>query len=104
MNLKLVRKLRWCAVLLPGLLAGVGLAQTPVMDAGDSTSFIATGATGFTLAWPADSLFALYAATNLAQPVVWTRATDDPVLTNGFWTLPLHVASNGQRFFRLLTP
>ena len=65
---------------------------------------IAAGATGLTLAWPADSFFALYAATNLTQPVAWTPLTNAPVLSNGFWTLLISSATNGQRFFRLQTP
>jgi autotransporter-associated beta strand protein len=69
-----------------------------------ATLSIAAGATGLTLAWPAEGFFVVYSATNLASPVVWTRATNEPVLTNGLWTLPLQGATNGQRFYRLQTP
>ena len=57
-----------------------------------------------TLTWPsAASFFTLYTATNLAPPS-WVRATNEPILSNGVWLLPLPAVTNGQRFFRLQAP
>ena len=56
------------------------------------------------LNWPAAAcFFTLYSATNLAPPV-WTRATNEPVLSNGVWLVPLPAATNGSRFYRLQNP
>jgi hypothetical protein len=65
---------------------------------------IAASATGLTLAWPADSFFAPYTATNLTPPVAWTPLTNAPSLLSNEWRVTLPVATNGQRFFRLQTP
>jgi hypothetical protein len=54
------------------------------------------------ISWPQDaSYFALYSATNLTAPVVWTRATNEPVLSNGVWLVPFPAANQGERFYRL---
>jgi hypothetical protein len=47
-------------------------------------------------------MFLLYSTTNLAAPA-WTRATNEPVLSNGLWLVPLPAATNGSRFYRLQT-
>ena len=54
------------------------------------------------LAWPLDaSYFSLYAATNLAPPVVWSRATNASVLSNHTWSVTISSGTNAARFFRL---
>jgi hypothetical protein len=56
-----------------------------------------------TLAWPASNgVFTLVTATNLPPPV-WIRVTNEPVLSNGLWLVPLPAATNGSRFYRLQT-
>jgi hypothetical protein len=56
---------------------------------------------GLALTWPAAAgFFTLYNATNLAPPA-WTRVTNEPVLSNGVWLVPLPAATNGARFYRL---
>lgn len=65
---------------------------------------IAAGATALTLGWPAESFFALYAATSFTPPVVWTPVTNTPVLTSNEWRITLPGSTNSQRFFRLQTP
>ncbi len=56
-----------------------------------------------TLRWAdADGLFALMVTTNLTPPALWQRATNVPVLSNGWW----HVedTSAATRFYRLQAP
>ena len=53
------------------------------------------------LGWPAWATdFALYTATNLAAPVVWTVVTNAVGVSNGVYVLPLP-ATPGQQFYRL---
>ena len=47
--------------------------------------------------------FALHSATNLTPPAAWTRATNEPILSNGVWLVPLPAATNSQHFYRLQT-
>ncbi len=57
------------------------------------------------LAWPADpGFFTLYATTNLAPPILWSRVTNTSVLSNSQWMTTLPVTTNGQRFYRLQSP
>jgi hypothetical protein len=53
-------------------------------------------------AGPEASFFQLYSTRNLTAPV-WTRATNEPVLSNGLWLVPIPVATNESRFYRLQT-
>ncbi|HWH72598.1 MAG TPA: hypothetical protein VNT26_24765, partial [Candidatus Sulfotelmatobacter sp.] len=56
------------------------------------------------LAWPSWAEgAALWFATNLALPVLWQRATNAVVTTNGEASVPITPGS-GTRFFRLQGP
>jgi hypothetical protein len=56
---------------------------------------------GTLLSWPGSGVgFGLYTATNLAPPVVWTPATNQPVLTNDQWQITLPVGKSTV-FFRI---
>lgn len=60
---------------------------------------------GVLLTWPAEAgLLQLHAATSLSPPVSWLRATNTPVLSNGFWTLFWPLDTNRATFFRLQAP
>lgn len=77
-------------------LAGEAVLNAPpaltITDRGDTLD----------LAGPAEAgYFVLYSASNLTPPVLWTYATNTPVLSNGVWNLNLPAASDGIRFFRL---
>jgi hypothetical protein len=62
------------------------------------------GGGALALTWPASHVvFTLYSATNLDAPA-WTHATNEPVLSNGVWLVPLSSVTNGQRFYRLQSP
>jgi hypothetical protein len=66
---------------------------------------IVPSATGATLIWPADAgLLQLYTTSSLEPPVTWIRATNTPVLSNGFWRAALPPGTNRARFFRLQAP
>lgn len=66
---------------------------------------ISSVGSALTFTWPDwAGAFALYVTTNFAAPVVWTRATNEPVLVGDQWTLSLPANTNGQRFFRLQAP
>jgi len=57
------------------------------------------------LTWPAwAASLTLHSATNLTPPVLWLSETATPTLQNGEWTLPLPIATTGQRFYRLQAP
>ena len=57
---------------------------------------------GLTLSWPGSGVgFALYSATNLAPPIVWTPATNPPALSNGQWQITIPAGSDTARFYRL---
>ena len=61
------------------------------------------GAGGLTLSWPTwASRYTLYSNTNLAAPVVWSRATDATLATNDGNIVASFPATNKTRFFRLL--
>ena len=63
---------------------------------------IANTGSALSLNWPASGTgFALYTATNLNAPTVWTLASNQPVLQNGQWQVALAPTSNDTRFFRL---
>jgi len=47
---------------------------------------------------------ALFSATNLAPPVLWTRETNLPSLIMGQWQIQLPNETNGTRFFRIEMP
>jgi len=57
--------------------------------------------TSANLTWPANAgFFVPLAATNLQPPVIWTRTTNAPALTNGNWALTFP-ASKPASYFRL---
>ncbi len=57
------------------------------------------------LSWPAAGLaFALYAATNLTPPVLWTRVTNAPSLTATQWEVHLPKDAANPQFYRLQSP
>ena len=58
---------------------------------------------GTILNWPGCGVgFILCTATNLAPPVAWTRATNQPYMTNNQWQTGLP-AGNGTAYFRLVS-
>jgi len=59
-------------------------------------------AAGLSLNWPASGVgFALYRATNLNPPVVWSPATNQPELVNARWQILLNSDNSETRFFRI---
>jgi len=42
-------------------------------------------------------------ATNVTPPVLWTSATNTPILFNDMWTLRPPPSPNSRKFFRLRT-
>jgi Concanavalin A-like lectin/glucanases superfamily/Domain of unknown function (DUF2341) len=72
------------------------MRQTPVLSiAGNALS-------GLVLAWPTPGVgFALYTATNLSPPAVWTPATNQPMLVNTQWLVAITPGSNPAQFYRL---
>ena len=69
--------------------------QTPTLG-------LAAGAGGLVLSWPTTGVgFALYAATNLAPPVVWNLATNVPVLVSNQWQIALPPDESAGWFYRL---
>jgi autotransporter-associated beta strand protein len=79
------------------------LTGTALMNTNTSLTLI-RNAGALMLSWPTDAAFlALYSTTNLSSPH-WLRATNEPVPSNGQWTTPLPMTTNGQRFFRLQAP
>ncbi|MDE3066326.1 MAG: DUF2341 domain-containing protein [Verrucomicrobiota bacterium] len=62
----------------------------------------AVGGSGTLLTWPGSGVgFALYSASNLTAPVVWTQATNSPVLADGRWQVDLAANNHGACFYRL---
>jgi hypothetical protein len=60
------------------------------------------GGANLSLTWPATGVgFTLYTATNLAPPVNWAAATNQPLFTNSQWQITLPAAASGSRFYRL---
>ncbi|HSY43084.1 MAG TPA: DUF2341 domain-containing protein [Candidatus Acidoferrum sp.] len=60
------------------------------------------GGTGPFLVWPGSSVgFGLVTTTNLAPPVSWTTATNQPFLTNNQWEINLPPSTNSVRFYRI---
>jgi hypothetical protein len=54
------------------------------------------------LTWPGNGVgFALYMATNLMPPIVWTLATNLPALTSNRWQINLLGDSNNSVFYKL---
>lgn len=54
------------------------------------------------LAWPSSGVgFAVYTATNLTSPIVWTLATNQPVWTNNQWQITLPSDQVAARYYRL---
>ncbi len=77
------------------------LTGTAIVATEPALGLAGTGNDRF-LTWPgADGIFTLYTTTNLSPPVLWTRATNLPVLSNSVWTAPLSGATNSSRFYRL---
>jgi Concanavalin A-like lectin/glucanases superfamily/Domain of unknown function (DUF2341) len=63
---------------------------------------IDAGGPGTLLTWPGSGVgFTLYESTNLTPPVVWTPATNQPVLTNGQWQITPPGNESGICFYRL---
>lgn len=88
----------------PDLRLDFELTGTALVPAQAALSIVPS-ASGATLIWPADAgLLQLYTASSLAQPVAWLRATNPPVLSNGFWMVPLPPGTNRAQFYRLQTP
>lgn len=70
--------------------------QPPVL------TLVPGGGSGGLLAWAGSGVgFTLYTTTNLAPPVVWTPATNQPVLSNNQWQIALPVAGSASCFYRL---
>lgn len=60
------------------------------------------GSGGGLLTWAGSGVgFTLYTTTNLAPPVVWTPATNQPLLTSNQWQIALPVAGGAACFYRL---
>ena len=60
---------------------------------------------GYLLAWPDFGTgFALYTATNLAPPVVWSLATNEPASDNTQWQVAIPPGADAARFYRLQSP
>ncbi len=63
---------------------------------------IAGGQSGLSLTWPTPGVgFSLYSATNLAPPVSWRRATNQPMLVNTQWEVTLPANTHAAQFYRL---
>ena len=63
------------------------------------------GANGWVLNWPGSGVgFALYTATNLTPPVLWTPFTNSPVFSNAQWQVALPANNMSGRFYRLQLP
>ncbi|HEX4264255.1 MAG TPA: DUF2341 domain-containing protein [Verrucomicrobiae bacterium] len=57
---------------------------------------------GTVLIWPASGVgFALYTSTNLAPPISWTLATNQPALSNNQWQITLPQDGSASRYYRL---
>ena len=66
---------------------------------------IASAGPTLTFAWPDwAGAFALYAATNLAAPIIWLRATNEPMWLSKQWNVRLPAGTNRQQYFHLQTP
>lgn len=69
--------------------------QPPVLNIG-------AGAGGVSVTWPGSGVgFALYTATNLASPVAWSLATNQPVFINNQWQITLPADTTSTLFYRL---
>jgi hypothetical protein len=76
-------------------------AYSAVTQAPPTLALAQTG-NGLLLAWPGTGVgFGLYAATNLAPPVSWLLATNQPALVSTQWQVQLPRDGNDARFFRL---
>jgi hypothetical protein len=76
-----------------------------VNDATPPELNIASAPDAINVSWPLRSApFALYHATNLASPVTWTIATNQPVLSNGTRAVLLPVNGAETGFYRLSAP
>jgi uncharacterized repeat protein (TIGR03803 family) len=66
----------------------------------------ANGNASFAFAISADTTNLLYAATNLAPPVIWSLVGSNTTATNGFWyfTETNSTRTNRDRFFRFSSP
>jgi hypothetical protein len=63
---------------------------------------VAPAGGGSLLIWPANSgVLGLYTATNLAPPVIWLPATNQPALLNGQWQVQIPSSAGGGSFYRL---
>jgi hypothetical protein len=57
---------------------------------------------GTVLTWPASGVgFSLFTATNLTPPIIWTLATNQPVLSNSQWQITLPQDGDVSRYYRL---
>ena len=63
---------------------------------------LTAGTGGVVLTWPTTGVgFALYAATNLAPPVVWNLVTNAPALVSNQWQISLPPGNDDALFYRL---
>jgi hypothetical protein len=70
--------------------------ETPVLSLAGSASG------SLTLTWPTPGVgFALYTATNVTPPAVWTLLTNQPVLVNTQWQVALSSGTSPAQFYRL---
>jgi hypothetical protein len=75
---------------------------TSVTQAVPALSFGGSGNGGTLLSWPASGVgFALYSATNLTPPVVWTLATNQAAFSNNQWQIALPQNSGASLYYRL---
>jgi hypothetical protein len=81
------------------LVATVVLAVEPRLNVDVNNSALA-------LNWPSDDpgAFALYCATSLSPPVLWTRSTNTPVFIGDRWKIAVPVSTGDSGFFRLQAP
>ncbi len=78
------------------------LARYSAVDQQAPALSLTSNANMLILNWPASGVgFSLYAATNLAPPVQWVRATNAVVLTNNQWQAALSTNTATAFFYRL---
>lgn len=86
----------WAPATMP--FTTVATQQPPVLS-------LVREESGYLLTWPSFGAdFALYLATNLAPPVVWSLATNQPASDNAQWQIALPPGADAARFYRLQSP
>jgi hypothetical protein len=97
------RSSNWVWAAWMNVVSNATLANyTSVTQAVPALSIGGSGDGGTLLTWPASGVgFALYSATNLTAPVVWTLATNQAALSNNQWHITLPQDGGMSRYYRL---